>query len=126
MMYDEKMNQQRLIVFLGRVIKSSTKKVFVILDNLSVHHGKILKEWLAHNHDRIEVFHLPAYSPDLNPNECFNGTLKRKLEGNGNINTKDEMDKLVRDAVENLQADTNLLARLFENKHVRYAAAVGE
>lgn len=121
MMYDEKMNQQRLIVFLGRLIKSSERKVFVILDNLSVHHGKILKEWLKHNTDNIEIFHLPSYSPELNPDEYFNGTLKRTLENRGNINSKKELDDIVRNVVENLQSDKRLVARLFETEQVRYA-----
>jgi transposase len=122
MMYDERMNQQRLIVFLGRLIKSSEKKVFVILDNLSVHHGKILKEWLKHNSDRIEIFHLPSYSPELNPDEYFNGTLKRTLESKGNINSKEELDCVVRNIVENIQSDRELVARLFEAKQIKYAS----
>jgi len=122
MMYDEKMNQQRLIVFLGRLIKASDKKVFVILDNLSAHHGEIFKEWLKHNSDRIEAFHLPSYSPELNPDEYFNGTLKRTLEGEGNIDSKAKLDTVVRKTVETIQSDRSLVARLFEAKTIRYAA----
>lgn len=122
MMYDEKMNQQRLIIFLGRLIKSNDKKVFVILDNLSVHHGKIVKEWLRHNSDRIEIFHLPSYSPELNPDEYFNGTLKRRLEKEGNIDSKEKMDKLVTDTVRNIKSDSVLVARLFEAKSLQYIA----
>jgi transposase len=122
MMYDERMNQQRLIVFLGRLIKSSIKKVFVILDNLSVHHGKILKEWLKHNADRIEIFHLPSYSPELNPDEHFNGTLKRTLEAEGNIDSKEKLDIAVHNSAKIIQSDKNLIVRLFEAKTVKYAA----
>jgi len=122
MMYDEKMNQQRLIVFLGRVIKSSEKKVFVILDNLSVHHGDIVKEWVKHNSDKIELFHLPSYSPELNPDEYFNGTLKRTLEGEGNIGTKENLDKAVQTAVENIQSNTVLVSNLFQARDINYAA----
>jgi len=122
MMYDDKMNQQRLIVFLGRLIKTSDKKVFVILDNLPVHHGGILKEWLKHNSDSIEVFYMPSYSPELNPDEYFNGTLKRTLEGEGNIDSKEQLDRVVRSVVETIQSDVSLVARLFEAKVIRYAA----
>jgi transposase len=122
MMYDEKMNQQRLIVFLGRLIKSSSKKVFVILDNLSVHHGKILKEWLKHNADKIEVFHLPSYSPELNPDEYFNGTLKRTLESAGNICSKEKLDSTVLGIVEKIQSNQRLVANLFVAKDILYAS----
>ena len=122
MMYDEKMNQQRLLVFLGRLIKASDKKVFVILDNLPVHHGSILKEWVKHNSDRIEVFYLPSYSPELNPDEYFNGTLKRTLEGEGYIGSKEKLDEIVRSVVEKIQSDKSLVARLYEAKVIQYAA----
>jgi len=122
MMYDDKMNQQRLIVFLGRLIKENEKKVFVILDNLPVYHCNILKEWLKHNSDRIEVFYLPSYSPELNPDEYFNGTLKRTLEGEGNIESKEKLDTVVRTVAETIQSAPCLVARLFEAKVIRYAA----
>jgi transposase len=122
MMYDEKMNQQRLIIFLGRLIKSSKKKVFVILDNLSVHHGQILKEWVKHNKDKIEIFYIPSYSPELNPDEYFNGTLKRRLEQAGNIDSKEKMDSIVQSTVKNIQLDKKLVAGLFKAKDVKYAS----
>ena len=100
----------------------SDKKVFVILDNLPVHHGNILKEWVKHNSDRIEVFYLPSYSPELNPDEYFNGTLKRTLEGEGNIDSIEKLDSAVRGVVEKIQSDKSLVARLYQTKVIRYAA----
>ena len=40
MLYEDSMNQQRLIQFMDRLIRTSNQKVFLILDNLKVHHGK--------------------------------------------------------------------------------------
>jgi transposase len=122
MMYDEKMNQQRYIVFLGRVIKESDKKVFLISDNLSVHHGAIVKEWCKHNADKIEMFYIPSYSPELNPDEYFNGTLKRLVEKEGNIDSKVKLDKTVRNVVEKIQSDQRLICNLFNAKEVAYSA----
>jgi hypothetical protein len=60
-----------LIVFLERLIRDAGCKVFLILDNLRVHHpsfacsaARAVQQWLAQNSSRIEVFHLPAYSPE--------------------------------------------------------------
>jgi transposase len=122
MMYDEKMNQQRYIVFMGRLIKESDKKVFLISDNLNVHHGEIVKEWCKHNSDKIEMFYIPSYSPDLNPDEYFNGTLKRLVEKEGNIDSKAKLDKTVKDVAEKIQADQRLVANLFNAKSVAYSA----
>jgi len=60
--YSENMAQQRLIEFMNRMIKDVDKKVFLILDNLKVHHGKIVQAWLNENETRFEVFYLPPYA----------------------------------------------------------------
>ena len=67
MIIDEAFNSERLIEFLEALIKDAGKKVFLILDNLRVHHSKPVKAWLAERANQIEVFYLPSYSPELNP-----------------------------------------------------------
>ena len=52
-----------LIDFLKRLIRNAPKKIFLILDNLRVHHAKVVQQWLTENADKIEVFYLPSYSP---------------------------------------------------------------
>jgi transposase len=95
MTYEGKMNQQLFIVFLKRLIKSSTKKIFLIVDNLSVHHGKqFLEPWLEAHKNEIELFYLPTYSPELNPDEYFNGTLKRTLEQKGDSSNLKQLKKM--------------------------------
>jgi len=47
MIYSSNMNAQKLIEFMQQLIKGSQKKIYLILDNLRVHHSKIVKEWLA-------------------------------------------------------------------------------
>ena len=76
MFYRGSMNARRLIVFMRRLIKDANRKVFLVLDNLRVHHAKKVKDWLADRTDEIEVFYLPSYSPDLNPDEYLNCDLK--------------------------------------------------
>jgi len=48
------------------------RKVFLTLDNLRVHHAKLVKTWLIKQVKNIEVFYLPAYSPELNLDEYLN------------------------------------------------------
>ena len=53
MIYKDTMNQQRLIRFLERLVRSSERKVFLILDNLTVHHGKLAAAWLEKHNDNL-------------------------------------------------------------------------
>ena len=79
MIIDEAFNAEKLIEFLEALIKDAKKKVFLILDNLRVHHSKPVKAWAAERQDRIELFYLPSYSPELNPEERLNGDLKQEI-----------------------------------------------
>ncbi len=79
MSYKGSMNSQVLIKFLRQLIKHARRKVFLILDNLRVHHSKIVKQWLQNRGDQIELFFLPSYSPELNPDEYLNCDLKSAM-----------------------------------------------
>ena len=76
MLYPDTMKQQRLIRFMERLVRTSERKVFLILDNLKVHHGKLAAAWLEKHKDKIEVFFLPPYAPEYNPDEYLNHALK--------------------------------------------------
>jgi transposase len=72
MIIDGAFNHERLIEFFEALVRDGRrlgKKVFLILDNLGVHHCKPVKAWLAEHVADIEVFYLPSYSPELNPDE---------------------------------------------------------
>lgn len=79
MIIDEAFNADRLIEFLEALIKDTGRKVFLILDDLRVHHGKVVKAWVAERKDQIELFYLPSYSPELNPEKRLNADLKQTL-----------------------------------------------
>ena len=54
----------------------NAEKVFLILDNLNVHHGKLAASWLEKHKDKIEVFFLQPYAPEYNPDEYLHHALK--------------------------------------------------
>jgi transposase len=73
------MNSDRFILFLKHLIKNSPKKIFLILDNLRVHHSNLVKNWVKENQEKIALFFLPAYSPEKNPDEYLKCDLKQGL-----------------------------------------------
>lgn len=56
MVYKGGMNAKLFRVFLNRLIKDVDQKVFLILDNLRVHHAKIIQAWQQKHQDKIEIF----------------------------------------------------------------------
>jgi len=82
-LYDESIATDNFIDFLERVIRSNDKKVFMIVDNLRVHHAKLVKAWEEENKDKIKLFYLPPYSPEFNPDEYLNQDYKSNVHKNG-------------------------------------------
>lgn len=100
MIIDEAFNADKLIEFLGALIKDTKRKVFLVLDNLRVHHSKRVKAWVAKRSKRIELFYLPSYSPELNPEERLNADLKHAIGSKVPARTK---AKLKTAATEHMQ-----------------------
>jgi hypothetical protein len=76
---------------MDRLINYADKKIFLIVDNLKVHHSYIVKDWLKEHEDEIELFFLPSYSPELNPDEYLNCDLKGGVHSGVPAKTKEEL-----------------------------------
>jgi len=122
MIIDEAFNSDKLIEFLEALIKDAPKKVFLILDNLRVHHSKPVKAWLAEHQAQIEVFYLPSYSPELNPDERLNADLKYALGSRVQLRTKDKLKAATKAHMDMLDKNPERVRSYFQDPRVRYAA----
>ena len=122
MMYQETMNSELLIKFMTRLIKDAGRKVFLILDNLRVHHSKNVKQWLEEHREQIEVFHLPSYSPELNPDEYLNGNLKNKVHSGKPVRIREDLEKKTRSFMRTLLKRPAHVRSYFKHHKVAYAA----
>lgn len=122
MVYDGALNAKILIRFFKRLIKGAGRKVFVILDNLRVHHAKIVREWLSEHGAQIEAFYLPSYSPELNPDECLNGDLKQAVTSKAPCREKGQLKKVTIQHLRKLSRSPRRVRSYFQHRPVRYAA----
>lgn len=122
MIYRETMTSMVLIKFLSRLIKDTPRKVFLILDNLRVHHSKAVQRWLEINRTRIEVFFLPPYSPEVNPDEYLNGNLKQKIRSGVPARTENDLLKKTRSFMKTIQRRPHHVQNYFKHPMVAYAA----
>ncbi len=119
--HEGKINTDEFIQFIERLIRCTDKKIYFIVDNLAQHHSKAVKKWGELNKESIEIFYLPSYSPELNPDEYLNCDLKRSL------NSK-RMPRNVEQLKDNTESHMELLAKkpekiksFFRHKKVLYA-----
>jgi transposase len=122
MLYKETMTSQVLIKFMSRLVKDSPRKVFLILDNLRVHHSKVVKAWLEENKEQIEVIYLPSYSPELNPDEYLNGDLKHNIRSGVPARSEKELAKKTRSFMRKLQNRPKHVRNYFRHPIIAYAA----
>ena len=120
MVYEENMNIELFIKFLRQLINGQNKKIFLILDNLRVHHAKKVKKWQEKHKNKIELFFLPPYSPELNPDELVNQDVKANALKHKLIHTKEELSKIVRSYLYSLQKNKQKLRNFFLKESVRY------
>lgn len=122
MVFNGGMNTKILLRFFRRLIKVSKRKIFLVLDNLRVHHAKKVREWLSRHEDEIEVFYLPSYSPELNPDEMLNADLKKAVTTKAPAREKGDLKRTTISHLHRLSKSPKRVRSFFMHKPVRYAA----
>lgn len=122
MTFDGGMKAPILIEFLKRLVKDAPRKVFLILDNLRVHHSKDVKKWLEGKEDKIRIFYLPSYSPELNPDEVLNANLKHAVRSGAPSKQKSDLKARAQAHLNHLARRPSKVASFFGHKPVVYAA----
>jgi transposase len=80
---------------MARLVRDADGKVFLILDRLRVHRAHLVQDWLADRQTQIAVFYLPAYSPELNPDEGLNSNLKQAVPRMAPARSREELKRNV-------------------------------
>jgi transposase len=119
---EKAMNTDLFISFMERLIAGSSQKVFLILDNLKVHHAKLVIAWLAERKDQIEVFYLPPYSPEINPDEYLNRAFKTELRSTDPAASKKALLSKATTFMERLVRIPERVRAYFKNSAVQYPA----
>ncbi len=122
MIYKETMNADMFIKFLKQLIKGKKRKIYLILDNLRVHHSKIVKEWVEENKKYIELFFLPSYSPERNPDEYLNCDLKQGLSQKPSPKSEEKLRDNLQEHMDMLQSNQQRVEKYFKHKDIKYAA----
>ncbi len=122
MVLESALTAPMLIRFLERLIREVPRKVFLILDNLPVHRSRAVQAWLAERRRQIEVFHLPAYSPELNPDEGLHADLKQALTRKPPARSRPELKRRVINHMRRLSKLPGRVRSFFHRPTARYAA----
>jgi transposase len=121
MCYTATMTQSKFILFLSKLVKSTEGPVIVITDNLSVHHGKRVKAWVADQPDLTLEF-IPSYSPELNADEYLNRDLKKNVNAKRMPRNLAELKVNVMSFMLSIQKQPARIMSYFNGRHIAYAS----
>lgn len=119
--YTGKLNAETFVAFLGDFMKNQRGKVFLVVDGHPAHKANVVKEYIAQLKGRLELYFLPPYAPDLNPDEFVwnymknTGVSKKPLKKNESLRDRVEQD------LSALQGNAVLVASFFDAASVAYA-----
>jgi transposase len=122
MTYAGSMDAALFIVFLGRLLRSTTGKIYLIVDRLKAHEKAKTEGWVADHQDRLELVWLPRYAPELNPEEYLNQDLKGSVNAEGLPDHQGELRSRIQRFMRRLVHLPERVRNYFQHPCVQYAA----
>lgn len=117
---EDRMNSDKFIAFLNKLRSDANCPVFVIADNARYHHSKKVQEFLKMRCGEIMMAFLPAYSPELNPDEQVWNHAKADV-AKRTIRSKDDMERTIMSAMQVIQSKVELVKSFFQLPDTLYA-----
>lgn len=111
------------IEFLKRLLVNAPSPVFLIVDGHPAHKAKVVKRFVEKQEGALELYYLPPYSPELNPDELVWNDLKNKALGRKVIPSREALQKLAVSHLRRLQRLPHLAASFFHAPSTSYAGA---
>jgi len=92
------LNATRFRDFLGRFIRRRRKPAFLVVDGHPAHRARLIAEFVQSQRGRLELYFLPGYAPELNPDEFVwsylrkTGITKEPLQANESLQRRVHLD----------------------------------
>ncbi|MFZ5776516.1 MAG: IS630 family transposase [Thermodesulfobacteriota bacterium] len=105
--------------FLRCLIDNVAHPVYLIVDRHPAHMSKKVREFVASTEGMLKLFHLPPYSPDLNPDELVWNYLKNHKIGRQALTTLKDMKERVMTVMSSLAASPEKVSSFFRHPIIR-------
>jgi transposase len=127
MVFEGKLDAPQFIEFLKRLIAGAERPVFLIVDGHPVHKSRAVKAWLTDanaDQDRIRLFFLPPYSPELNPDELVWNHVKNHGVGRAAYSPDKQLRRLVYRRLFSLQRRPAIVRSFFQHPETQYTQLI--
>lgn len=121
MLYEKSFNAAVFIQFLQRLMHNQKTPITLIVDGHKSHFTKEVKQYIATTNGKLKIYQLPAYSPELNPDELVWNNAKQKVAKAKHTPSKKTFKEKVKAVMNEIQKNTNLMKAFFCEPNVAYA-----
>ncbi len=116
------LNSPKFVEFLAAMLHDLRGRILLVIDRHPAHTAAATRRFLLANADRLEAHYLPAYAPDMNPDEHVWAHLKG-LFRRAPLQQGEDLHDSVAEAMTEIAADRDLLRSFFKHPEVAYVKA---
>ena len=109
----------RFIEFCRKLMADTDGPVYLVVDGHPTHRSKLVKEFVASTDGRLRLFVLPAYSPQLNPDEWVWKNVKHDRVGRTSVTGPDDFKAKIIGALRRLQKMPHIVRAFFADPRTR-------
>lgn len=117
---DGNINAETFKAYLEKLLHDIDGLIFLVVDRHGAHTANATKEFVEKHSDRLRIFFLPGYSPELNPDEWVWKNVKHDNVGKIVSRGADEMRSGIKRAVARLQSSADVVASFFTDPSLAY------
>jgi transposase len=117
---EEGIDRYDFLEFVKKLIGDAGRPVFLVMDNSTVHHAIVLREFARESNGMLRLYFLPPYSPDLNPDEWVWKNVKHDNLGRASAKSEGELAEFARIALSKLKDMPGKVRSFFADPALRY------
>jgi transposase len=121
MLTEGKLTADVFIAFLKRLIHNWPRSIFLIVDGHPVHKSVAVSKFITSTEGRLQLFYLPPYSPELNPDEQVWNHVKNHGVGKQPLTGPDQLKRLTLSHLRKVQKLPALIRSFFTMPETAYA-----
>ena len=107
--------------FLRRLMHNAERSVFLVLDGHSIHRSRPVRDFVASQEGKLQLFFLPPYSPELNPDEQVWNYVKHHGVGRSFLRTAADLHRFASARLRSLQRLPWTVRMFFLTPDTQYA-----
>src|SRR6266852_2739754 len=118
--YKGGMSGELFLAMLKMLMRHRKKPLFLVLDSLPAHKAKIVKNYVASTNGKLELYFLPGYAPELNPDELVWNYMKRTGTAKSPLVAGESLHDRIDAELVQIQKNVPLIRSFFRGEDVSY------